>query len=160
MLRQFISSLLALIFFLAAPSTQACEPCAKDLTFEETVKQADLIIIGEKIAEGPGTDTDQSPGGPDWITVKIIQTLKGNSDKNEINVNSWESMCDYGIVVDDKPYVMLLSKKTSPHEQYEYDAVNNGCSVKKYLFENGSIIMNGQRLPLSDFIEKVSLIQQ
>jgi len=161
MLKQSIYILLAFIFFFATPSLYACKPCAKDLIFEEAVKQADLIIVGRKIAEGPRTDTPELLyGGPDWITVQITQTIKGNPEKTEILVNSWDAMCNYGIVVDDKSFVMLLAKKKGPVDESEYDAVNNGCSVKTYLLDEGSVVMDSRKLPLTDFIEKIKQLNQ
>jgi len=59
-------------------SAYACEPCGSTLDLNETIQQADLIIIGKKIKDGPHTDPrPEGYGGPDWIIVKIERVLKG-----------------------------------------------------------------------------------
>lgn len=95
--------------FSFIPLIYACEPCEEELGFEETAKKADLIIIGQKVSESPDTNpSGGGPSGPDCIELKAFKVLKGNNDENKIRVNSWDAMCDYGIVVDDKTYVMFL----------------------------------------------------
>lgn len=51
-----------------------------------------------------------------------------------ITVNSWDGMCDYGIIADEKEYLMILVRKPE-----QYDAVNNGCSVKQGVVEGGKV---------------------
>ena len=138
----------------------ACEPCAQTLNFADTVRKSDLIIIGQKIKEGPPSD----PGplhGPEWIEVKALKVLKGSAGVETIKINSWQAMCsDYGIVVDEKSYVMFLAKKSPPSkdfywEDYQYDAVDYGCSLKTLLAEGNHVDWEGQKLSLEDFVKKI-----
>ncbi len=134
------------------PASNACEPCAKILSFEESVREADLIVIGQKISEGPRSDFGEGYGGPDWIEVKIGQVLKGEVSVEKIKVNSWDAMCDYGIVLEqDRSYVMLLKQRKVSDEDYQYDAVNYGCGVKAYALQGDLINFNGKEIPVMEF---------
>ena len=141
------------LFVFTASVGNACEPCAKILNFEESVKEADLIIIGQKVSEGPRSDfRGEGYGGPDWIEVKIMQVLKGERPAERIKVNSWDAMCDYGIVVEkDNVYVMLLKQRKVTDEDYQFDAVNFGCGVKIYALEGEFINFDGKRISVVDF---------
>ena len=131
----------------------ACEPCVEIFDLPKTVNQADLIVVGQKTIEDPRTGTDL--GGPDWIKVKIYQILKGDTKQKEIKVNSWDGMCDFGIVVDDKVYVMFLKINSIPSENVKYVAVNWGCAVKTLLVEKDYVDWKGQKIPLKDFIIQI-----
>ena len=90
--------------FLNISSGFCCEPCKEILGFQETVKKADLIVIGRKTAEStPVPAREQSDSGPESITVQVSKTLKGKAPRT-IKVNSWDGMCPYGIVIDHKTY--------------------------------------------------------
>lgn len=132
----------------------ACEPCRETFDFQQTVQHSDAIIIGQKIEEGPQTEP-RFPSSPDWIKVKVLRGLRGGVIDPEIKVNSWDGMCPYGIVVDDKTYVMLLKAKADSPEGYQYDAVNYGCGVKTYLLENDQIAFEGRKISLADFIAMI-----
>jgi len=153
------NSIIIILFlvFGMAPASYACEPCAKILNFEESVKEADLIIIGEKISEGSRSDFGEGYGGPDWIEVKIKQILKGEIEAERIKVNSWDAMCSYGILVEsDKSYVMFLKRRDVTHEDYRFDAVNYGCGVKTYAVENNLINIDGENISVDDFMKRLN----
>lgn len=142
-----ISVSLLLTFLLTPPAVYACEPCAEILGLEETAAQADLIIIGQKIAEGPHTGV----GGPDWIMVKVIEILKGQVENEQIQVNSWDGMCAYGIVVDDnEAYVMFLEKGSD-----QYDTVEFGCAVTTLPIKGEGVELEGQVVPIDDLMAKL-----
>jgi len=145
------TALLTAILLLSAKTACACEPCSKTLDFDETARKSNLIIIGQKIADGPRSDFGEGYGGPDWIEVKITKIFKGNSSKDTIKVNSWDGMCPYGIVVDDKPHIMFLQKRSSIEENYEYDAVDYGCSVHTLPAENNKITYKGENINTKEF---------
>lgn len=149
----------AIIFsFLVSSPAFACQPCAKTLNLEETIKKADLIIVGQKVADGPRSDFGEGYGGSDWIEVKIIETLKDSAPSAKIKVNSWDTMCPYGIIVNDsRNYLMLLQKRISSEESYQYDAVDFGCAETSYLVENNQINFNGQEIYLKAFASKYGL---
>jgi len=136
------------IFLFLTSSVYACEPCLETLNLDETVGRADLIIVGQKIKDGPpsGPEGDVIDYGPDWIEVKILEILKGETSEEIIKVNSWSAMCSYGIVIDDRDYVMFLEyrsvKESSPllDEDYTYNAVNYGCAEKTILIDDDSDI--------------------
>jgi len=143
------------VSLLLASQAYSCEPCMEIFDLQKTSQKADLIIIGQKTGEGPRSDFGEGYGGPDWITVKIIKGIKG-AVSGEIKVNSWDAMCEYGIAVDDKTYVMFL-KKESRHDDHDYDAVNYGCSIKTYPFENNMVIFDGKKITLKSFIKKLGI---
>jgi hypothetical protein len=149
MKKTFIIAGIIFSFLFALSIVYACEPCPSTLNFEETVEKSDLIIIGQR--------TDFSPNEqysfktlPESINVKIIEILKGNTNQNQITVNSWDGMCGYGIVVDDKEYVMLLQEKDNM-----YDAVDFGCSIKTFSVENGLVDFNGDKISIDEFTSKI-----
>ncbi|MEN6507744.1 MAG: hypothetical protein ABFD63_02990 [Smithella sp.] len=48
----FWVSMLFFAFYLSIPtSTFSCQPCRAKINFKETVKRADLIIVGKKVAD-------------------------------------------------------------------------------------------------------------
>jgi hypothetical protein len=134
---------LILVALLAVQIVYACQPCPEVLTFDESVAEADAIIIGERVGSGPSTGD-----GPDWITVKVYEVLKGSVDEQRIRVNSWNGMCAYGIVVEDGLYVMILSKYEN-----EYDAVHGGCGVKTFPVESEMVMMADGPVPVDDFVQ-------
>jgi hypothetical protein len=134
----------ALAALVGLQAAWACEPCMKTLDLDESVERADLIIVGRRTdyfsreAEGPF-------GGPDTVRVKVLRVLKGPADVDEITVNSWDGMCDYGIVVDDREYVMLLEEQGPI-----YIAVLDGCGVKALLVERGGVELDAKHVSLDE----------
>ena len=156
---KFFFIFLVLICDVLAVEVEACQPCATTLTLAETSKQSDLIIIGQKIKEGPSSDFLGAIRGPDWIDIKVIRVLKGKESQEVIRVNSWDGMCSFGIAVNDKTYLIFLQKRIPPAtEDYQYDAVNQGCSVKVYQIEdNDQVDVDGRKIPLDDFVGSLSV---
>ncbi len=140
--------LLFCIFFIILFSLSvisACTPCQETLNLKQTVEKSDLIIIGQR-TEYSLNEKDSYPG-PDTIYVKIIDVLKGSTSKYQISVNSWDGFCPYGIVVDDKQYVMFLQKIDYNY----YDAINSGCSFRTLLVENEMIDFGGNKINIDEF---------
>lgn len=148
MKKTFIIAGIIFSFLFTVSIVYACQPCPSTLNFEETVEKSDLIIIGQRTDFSP--DEQDSFEGPDSINVKIIEILKGNTNQNQIIVNSWNGMCEYGIVVDEKKYVMLLQEKDGM-----YDAVDFGCSVKTFSVENDLVEFNGDKISIDEFTDKL-----
>ena len=158
-MKKFIFSISILALFLVSSPVFACEPCASTLNIEQTINKSDLIIVGQKITDGPRSDFGEGYDGSDWIEVKIIETLKGSAPSAKIKINSWDAMCAYGIIVnDDRNYLMLLQKRDNAGENF-YDAVDYGCAEKSYLVENSQVDLNGQKISLENFASKYSLIK-
>ncbi len=149
MKKTFIIAGIIFTFLFAVSIVYACEPCPSTLTFEETVEKSDLIIIGQRTDFSPN-EQDSFETLPDSINVKIIEILKGNTNQNQITVNSWNSMCGYGIVVDNKEYVMLLQERDNM-----YDAVDFGCSVKTFSVDKGLVDFNGDKISIDEFTNKL-----
>ena len=160
--RTIASSIILFIILSSNYYVDACEPCVKQLNFEETVKDSDLIILGQKVADGPSTAAeghcDPYTCGPDWIEVKIINVLNGPEIAGRLKVNSWDGMCNYGIVVDSQEYIMFLKRRSVEHEDYRYDAVNYGCSIHTYLVQNNTVDFEGKKIAIDEFKEKIKKI--
>lgn len=126
----------------------SCEECESTLTLQETIAQADFIFIGQKIQEitAPGIP----PEIPPEILVRVDQLLKGFVKEKELKVHSFSGECPYGIVVDDKPYLMFI--KGPP-----YTSVNLGCAVKTLPVHDGLIEAEGNDLTVSEFVAKYGL---
>jgi hypothetical protein len=130
----------------------ACVPCPSKLSFDETLKRADLIIIGQRTDYEEREAFVELPQGPDTISVKILDTLKGKAPSDIITVNSWDGICAFGIVADNSIYFMALTKKGPI-----FDAVNNGCAFKTRIFVNNGIkLKDGQTLKLKELKKRVS----
>ena len=145
----FIIAGIIFSFLFAVSIVYACEPCPSTLNFEETVEKSDLIIIGQRTDFSPN-EQDSFETLPDSINVNIIEILKGNTNQNQITVNSWDGMCGYGIVVDNKEYVILLQERDNM-----YDAVDFGCSVKTFSVDNGLVDFNGDKISIDEFTNKL-----
>ena len=142
-----------IFLFCSTLPSYACEPCTKVLSFEESVKEADLIVIGKNITL---ESNSRKIGGPEWIEVEVREVLKGKIDANKIKVNSWDGMCGYGIVIDQSnDYVILLKKREIPNGEYQFDAVNFGCGVKEYVLKGNYVDMDGNEISLSEFKSKL-----
>jgi hypothetical protein len=134
----------------------ACQPCRTKLNFKDTVKRADLIIIGKKIADqGRKLRGFREKGITEGKKIKIFRVLKGITNKDIINVRCLYGMCGYGICInDDKLYMIFLSAPKSDGNGYNYTSVNSGCAVKYYEVVGNSIVLNGVSVPMSQF-EKI-----
>jgi hypothetical protein len=136
-----------LIMVLAAAllivlDAHACEPCQNIATFDEAADAAQLIIVGQVVAEGPSTGS-----GPDWITVQVIDVLKGTPPETRIRVNSWDGMCGYGIMVDRGDQAVMLL--TDGGDQFV--TVNYSCAISQYTMTDGAVIVDAQPVALTDF---------
>ena len=131
---------------IMAGTAIACQPCRSKLDLEQSLKQADLVIVGKRI------DYDPAERKPPIIKVNAIKVLKGEIKEAQIEVKSWYGMCPYGIVVDDQIYVMLLKKPLKL--QGAHTAVNGGCSVTKLLVKSNKVSVDGRIMSLED-IERI-----
>lgn len=135
--------ILALLLIAIPQPAGACEPCMEVATFDEAVEAADLIIVGQKVADGPSTGD-----GPDWITVQVIDVLKGEVPaEHRIRVNSWDGMCLYGIPADNERKVMLLEEGSGI-----YNAVMYGCAISQYLMQGELVLVEDQSYALDEFV--------
>lgn len=132
----------------------ACEPCAESWDLTRTAQEADLVVLAQKVREGSSTDHgrvlgERRPqGGPDWIDVKVLRTFKGGVSASRLRANSWDGMCRFGIVVDDRPHVLFLMKPSSGNE---YQALNFGCSVTALPVEEDQVHLGEQTVSLATF---------
>lgn len=142
--------LLAMVFFGKA---SACEPCVDVLTLEETAERADLIVIGYALEGITPSEFDGNFIGPDWMTLAVTQVIKGELRNNPIRVNSWNGMCQYGIVLEDNAsYVIFLQDVGDM-----YDAVEHGCAVKALPVFDSFVEIQGERIPLIDFFSQLGM---
>ncbi|MCB0358501.1 MAG: hypothetical protein KDD44_02665 [Bdellovibrionales bacterium] len=134
---------------LLSAAASACTPCATKLTLEETVKKADLIVIGtNETGELPAV---HEQAGPDTLRIAVSEILAGTEERKSIVVNSWDSMCPYGIVITTGSYVIFLTRRESM-----YDSIDSGCSVKALPLENDEVVIDERRIPLGSLKKKIS----
>ena len=73
---------------MLSPLARAWEPCVKIFDLEETVKAAELIVVGQRTDYLPEKELKKNPQGPDTIKVKVREVLKGNLKKgSRITIN-------------------------------------------------------------------------
>jgi hypothetical protein len=133
---------------ILAETAIACQPCRSKLDLEQSLKQADLVIVGKR------TDYDPAEKKPAVIKVNVLKALKGEINGAQIEVKSWYGMCPYGIVVDDQIYVMLLKKPLKI--QGAYTAVNGGCSVTKLLLKSNKVSVDGRSISIEDIAKMIN----
>jgi hypothetical protein len=152
-MQKLLAFLLALTvsLFLLTPA-RACEPCYRILALEETAEAADLIIIGKLAREGPSTG-EFPHGGPDWIEIQVLETLKGKPGAKKIRANSWDGMCAYGILLPDKQEYLIFLAEGEEH----YNAVEIGCSAKQYPIEDGMVVLEEETIPLDELVARLGL---
>jgi len=137
--------------FLASSEVHACQPCTLKLDFDDTVKAADLVVIGRKIGEYPSPEMVlPNQFGPDWIRIEVVEILKGFCESEVIKVNSYNGMCPYGIVIkDENSYVLFLKKAIVDY--VDYDAVNHGCAEKILPVTGKEVEYQGKPMSLKIF---------
>ena len=138
--------------------TFSCQPCRAKLNFQETVKRADLIIIGKKVAdEGPMVRAGRSNSLPEGSKIKIFRVLKGKTVRDAIDVRCMYGMCGYGICLqDDSLHVIFLSAVKSELGGYDFTSVHSGCAVKLYRVVDNKVVMDGETVPMAEFENMVS----
>lgn len=110
-------------FFISTSAVYACEKTLP-LGIEKTIERTDLIIIGQKVGEGPKGETEYPfPGEPAWVDIKITETLKGTSNKNPIRIKT-NSACGYGFPAPEnkEKYVMFFKWDGGAESFKEVDA--------------------------------------
>jgi len=150
-IENFICSVLTMVIAIAIMTEPAiaCQPCKSKLDFEQSLKKADLVIVGKRI------DYDPEEKMPSSIKVNIIKVLKGEIKEEQIEVKSWYGMCPYGIVVDNRIYVMILKKPLEM--QGVYTTVNTGCSVTKLLVKSNKVSIDGKIMSIEDIAEIINI---
>ena len=104
------------------PTVYACEECPTDqeIGLHETVDRSDLIIVGYR------SDANAEEY-PQTIEITARQILKGELSENPIEVESFTSDCEYGLIIlDDADYLIFLRK-----EGAAYAPIKDGCAVTK-----------------------------
>ncbi len=135
--------MLTLLIALLSPAW-ACEPCPTDFELDVTqaAKEATLIALVKRApaaaqpAPSPGHPVEE----PDVLVVDLVKTLKGKA-KERLTVNSWDGMCDYGVVIkpdDTKTYLVLLSW-SEQHKHFQQ--VHQGCAPYQLPVVNGSVTL-------------------
>jgi hypothetical protein len=131
----------------------ACEDC-RWMNFEQIVNISDLIIIGQKVGEGPSTALLRGDGGPDWIKVEVIEVFKGSPKSSVIKVNSWDQMCPYGVIIEDSNrHVMLLREWTDLNDKFQYNSA--GCGIDSYPIIDEQIDFSGELVSIDEFVSRL-----
>ena len=151
-IENFICLMLNMLIAIAimATSAIACQPCQSKLDFEQSLQQADLVIVGKRI------DYDPNEKMPSSIKVNIIKVLKGEIKEAQIEVKSWYGMCGYGIVVDDQIYVMILRK--SLEMPGIYTTVDMGCSVTQLLVKSNKVSVGDKSMSIEDISKIINIL--
>jgi len=147
-MKNFLLTFLVFLSFVGLSS--ACQPCLKNYSFDEAVKKADLIILGQKI-KAWSDNPKASPNQPEWVEVAVKEVFKGELSAKQVKIHSYYGMCPYGVVLpDDKSYLMLLEK-----EDDHFRAVYQGCAVNKYLVEDNKVLFEDEKISIDDFVKKI-----
>lgn len=150
-IKNFIFLMLNMLIAIAimARAAIACQPCKSKLDLEQSLKQADIVIVGKRIDYNPEEKM------PSNIKVNIIKVLKGKIKEAQIVVKSWYGMCPYGIVVDNQIYVMILKKPLKM--QGVFTTVNMGCSVTKLLVKSNKVSIGSKSMSIEDIAKIINM---
>jgi hypothetical protein len=154
----FVVMLFCAVHLWLPASTYSCQPCRTKIDFKETVKRADLIIVGKKVAdEGQRVRTGRNQSRPEGGKIKIFRVLKGKTGRDTIDVRCMYGMCGYGICLEgDGLHVIFLSAVKLEGGGYDYTAIHSGCAVKYYRVVDNSVAMDGETVPMAQFENMVS----
>ena len=65
-------------------------------------------------------------------------------------------MCEYGIYLrDNEEYVLFLKKADAGFNNYDYDAVNWGCSVKSLVVEDNMVQYDGKKISVDEISQNI-----
>ncbi|MBZ0166825.1 MAG: hypothetical protein K8I00_08455 [Candidatus Omnitrophica bacterium] len=144
---------MSLAFLLTVPHfAHACEPCAQRLDWQQTARDADLIVLGRKLDDGPA----DSGGGPDWIDLKVDDELHGTALSVVVRVNSWDGMCPYGIdIPNGEPHLIFLKSSNLSKTKTHYTAVAQGCGAKALPIIDDHVVVDSTRIPVTRFMEQL-----
>ncbi len=142
-----IPALILFSLLLMTTGVRACEPCTKDasMKFEETARNADLIVVGQRYDFSP-QELTHGTFGPEYIKLKVVRVLKGKEESAEITVKSWSGMCPYGIILNDNSQHVVFLKKQGD----TYRAVAE-CSIKSYAVKDGVVELEKEKITIEDF---------
>jgi len=141
-------TMMAISLSPATSRNLVCQPCHPDevLNLARSFDKADLVVVAHR------TDYPSDEKEPASIKVNVARTLKGKTKEAELTVKSWYGMCPYGIIVDDRTYIMLLSK-----EDEMYAPVNGGCGVKVLVVKNDQVEVDGNQMSITEVQKKYNL---
>lgn len=140
--------LLAALLALCAGSAFACEPCPKNYSLEESLAQADLVLVAS--IDAPVTVNDQLPHDNLIADVKLV--LKGAWHGGHIQLRSTYGMCNYGFAPTDGDALLLIE-----YNGKEYTTVLGGCGVKALALKNNNVIIDGKShksMPIDNFVKQ------
>lgn len=149
-----ITFVVSSLFLVLSPfSVSACEPCLEVLTLQETIDEADLIVVGKKTADGPSEDPRFD--SPRWIEIEIDNILKGSVSARRIKAGAWSGMCGYGIIIEDDRDYLIFMKGTEDPDMYS--SVKQDCGVARFAIENGQIDTGEEKLSVGNFASRYGL---
>lgn len=152
-MKKTIWTCFALTLLFLAVNVNAHQPCAGTSKLEQTISKADFVILGQEIGELKGDGLFS----PKAIKVRVVQNLKGNTEKNEILIRTMYGMCPYGINLPDNKTYMIFLTKLDPMAD-EFNSVRFGCSVGYLLTEDENVLLrNGEEMSFTDFKNKYNL---
>ncbi len=146
------------MLLLAIPDwALACQPCAAELDWRQTAREADVIVIGRQFFAGP----TKPKGGPDWIDLKVDEELAGEAISEVVRVNSWDGMCAYGIELPNRdPHIVFLTETNLARTKAHYSSVALGCGAKSFAIVDDHVVMDKTRMPLAEFIAEIQALRK
>ena len=158
-MRQKLNILLVTVglVFTGIAVALACTPCSRQYDLDETLAAADFVIIAEKKRDGPRTDQGYGWGGPDWIEIRVKETLKGRELPRSLKVNSFDGQCTYGFQLQQgRDYILLVKEQRATKKSYRFTSVFRGCGVQSLEMDGDYVIINGGRWTMAEFQDKLN----
>lgn len=123
-----------------AAEAQACSPCPKQYTLQESLKEAEVLVIGTRTTLLSADEKTQA-GGPETIQIAVEETLRGDvAPKQSVEALAWQGMCPYGMVVRVGQRMLMFLKRMPPGTVTDtqgqlitrptYRAVYGDCGIK------------------------------
>lgn len=131
------------LFLLSFSGARACEP-VEPLGLENTVKYADLIFVGQSIKEGPRGEREfPFSGGPEWVDIRVGDSIKGDLENGQIIRVSTNSPCGYGFSVPFLKTDSLMFLDRQEHSIYKYQRVDEQSDIINGTGETSIVLKDG-----------------
>ncbi|WKL57197.1 hypothetical protein Q1W73_16265 [Asticcacaulis sp. ZE23SCel15] len=134
-------------------SAIACMPCENALSLPDTIKKAEVIVIGERKTGEMKAFAGGPAGKNDYVTLSVSKVLKGTDVPARISVRTWYGMCPYGIDLDKNKKAIVYLRKVDSH----YEVVGDGCAEKFTPMRGQKVMVNEEGVALADFLKLYGL---
>jgi hypothetical protein len=108
-------------------------------TVQETINRADLVAIVKRIDNYGEAKADEGPGS---IRVEVIEVLKGDEIRKELELDSYYGMCIYGFYISPGETALIAAQKYNNKTSNPLRNVDYTRIVDYNLFSEGFTVID------------------